>query len=270
MVVVKLIGGLGNQMFQYALGRKLAHDHKVGLTLDISAFEKDRLRKYGLQHFTIPGDVIAGDLVIPDGHHVVVREQHYHFDATLLNRPKNSYLIGYWQSEKYFIDIAGVIRQEFTVQGIPLGLNRQLYDEILATNAISLHVRRGDYVTNQVTNQYHGVLPLGYYQQAIWLMTQYVKNPHLYIFSDDVLWARKNITGDCPLYFVTHNGEEYDYEDLRLMSACKHQIIANSSFSWWGAWLNDNPGKKVIAPGQWFQHCPHDTKDLIPSQWIRI
>jgi hypothetical protein len=270
MVVVKLMGGLGNQMFQYALGRRLTYDHNVSVILDISELKKDPLRQYGLHHFAIQAEVVAGDISIPYEEYPIIKEQHYHFDSAVLRIPKKSYLIGYWQSEKYFTEIAPIIRQEFTVQKMPDGLNRQLLEEMGRINAVSLHIRRGDYVSNQVTNKYHGVLPLSYYQQAIQLITQYVKKPYFYIFSDDSKWVRENIMIDYPFAVIAHNGAQDDYEDLRLMSACKHHIIANSSFSWWGAWLSTYLEKVVIAPQQWFNSCPHNTKDLIPENWIRI
>ena len=133
-----------------------------------------------------------------------------------------------------------------------------------------MHIRRGDYVSNPTTNKLHGTCSLEYYHNAVDIIAAKVSNPHFFIFSDDHEWARNNFKIDYPLTFVAHNNAGKNYEDMRLMSLCKHHIIANSSFSWWGAWLGSNPKKIVCAPRGWFKDKSLNTNDIIPSDWSRI
>ena len=292
MVIVRLMGGLGNQMFQYAAGRAVAHRNRTPLKLDISAFEQDPLRSYRLHHFNIVESIATPDEVahltkrgsgiwkrisrrverylLPPYRRSVFAQRFDHFDPDILRLRGNVYLIGYWQSEKYFKDIAHIIRQDFTFRHTADPENQKLARIIANTNSVSLHIRRGDYVSNPITYQYHGVCSLDYYRAAVARLTQTVKRPHFFVFSDDMEWAQQNLKPDYPVTYVTHNGVERDYEDLRLMSQCKHHIIANSAFSWWGPWLCTYPPKIVIAPQKWFNKADRDTSDLIPASWIRV
>jgi hypothetical protein len=135
---------------------------------------------------------------------------------------------------------------------------------------VSLHIRRGDYVSNRKNIETHGVLGIDYYKRALNFMKEKVKNPQVFVFSDDIPWARENLETDLSLHFMDDNGVERNYEDLRLMSNCKYHIIANSSFSWWGAWLGKFPDKQIYAPRNWFNSSDNDTKDLIPETWDLI
>jgi hypothetical protein len=181
-----------------------------------------------------------------------------------------TYATGYWQSEKYFSDISDIIRREFTVKKEPAGLNRQILAKIDSVNAVSLHIRRCDYVTNAVALKTLGALSLDYYFNALNIIIKQIKNPHVFVFSDNMQWAKENLKKSFPIYFLDYNDKDADFEDMRLMSRCKHNIIANSSFSWWGAWLNKNPDKIVIAPEKWFSEYDGNTLDLIPNKWLRI
>jgi hypothetical protein len=136
--------------------------------------------------------------------------------------------------------------------------------------AVSLHVRRGDYASNPVTNQYHGTCSLRYYLDAVSTLVSLGVQPRLFVFSDDIPWAQASLRFDFPVTFVGHNPASADHEALRLMSMCRHHIIANSSFSWWGAWLGSHPDKVVIAPRKWFNGATHDTRDLIPASWRQV
>jgi hypothetical protein len=147
---------------------------------------------------------------------------------------------------------------------------QEIINEIMDTNSVSLHVRRGDYLINPRAKQLLVVCDAEYYLKSVEIMSSKVERPHFYIFSDDIKWAKENIIMPFKTTFVGENGPRKSYEDLRLMSLCKHNIIANSSFSWWGAWLNENPNKIVIAPKQWFRSSEKDTKDLIPESWLKI
>ncbi len=284
MVVVKLMGGLGNQLFQYAAARRVALVNNASLKLDISKFKNDKLRTYRLKHFNIKAEIadladimqakggagISGQInrrlakLKPYHRRLWIKERHLHFDPNILKLSSPVYLEGYWMSEKYFKDIEDTLRQEFTVKSKPSLINEQMAQDIHRTNSVSLHIRRGDKASNPVTSQLHGVCPPEYYQAAVEKIAGIVENPYLFIFSDDPRWTQENLRLEYQTTYVTHNGADQDFEDLCLMSQCKHHIVANSTFSWWGAWLGAYPQKIVIAPRQWSQY---KNKDRIPETW---
>jgi hypothetical protein len=150
------------------------------------------------------------------------------------------------------------------------GRNLELARWLRNANAVSIHVRRGDYVDSKKSLQFHGLCDISYYQRCIELIEKKIREPSFFVFSDDISWAKDNIRINHPIIFVDHNTAKTAHEDLRLMTHCEHHIISNSSFSWWGAWLCQNPGKIVVAPQQWFKSAIHDTKDLIPRGWETI
>lgn len=296
MIIVKLTGGLGNQMFQYATARRLALANVAQLKLDLSWFANippgDTRRQYELHVFNSVQDVashievkalrgieirrwpkVVKRLVKTTGFFMkqtCVRERHYHFDPEILQLRGDVYLDGYWQSEKNFADVKDTIRKDLTVSIAPDPVNREIGDIIRSREAVSLHVRRGDYVSSKAANQHHVSSSLHYYKAAIAEMTARLRNPHFFVFSDEPAWVKSNLQVDVPMTCLEHNGPEKGYEDLRLMSICRHHIIANSSFSWWGAWLSDYPGKIVIAPQKWFKRGNIDTSDLFPESWLRL
>ena len=293
MIIVKIIGGLGNQMFQYAAGRRLSLLHQVPLKLDIGAFEHYELHRYSLSPFRIqeelatPGDVAQVRGTSKRGlDRIVFRlsqklKPYYKrsifaestlspFDSNIIKTPEHVYLDGYWQSEKYFVDIEDVIRREFAVKYEQDRQSREIAEQIANTQSVSIHVRRDDYVSNPKTRRVHGVCNQDYYKQCVSLIAKRITNPHFFVFSDDPGWVTDNLRLDYPTTFVTHNDATKNYEDLRLMSMCKHNIIANSSFSWWAAWLNANPDKIVLAPRRWFNDSSLDTRDLLPEDWIKV
>lgn len=292
MVIVRLEGGLGNQLFQYAAGQAIAQRHNVPLKLDESGFEKTRKRKYALDSFRISATLAtAGDVArltgsngngigrrlanrtqrwLPYYRRSVFVEQHFQFDPNFSRARSDVYLIGYWQSEKYFEAVAPLLRKEFTLNSELDHDNHAMASQIEQTESVSVHIRRGDYVSDENTSRYHGSCSLTYYQDAVEMIERTVVRPEFFVFSDDIEWARQNLRLDHPVVYVSRNGAARDYEDLRLMSLCKHHIIANSSFSWWSAWLSQHPEKKVIAPAKWFDEAQLDTSDLIPTSWIRI
>jgi hypothetical protein len=291
MIVVKLSGGLGNQMFQYAAGRSLSLRIGSELRLDISELKNDPIRSYGLSRFSIQENFVSDRelrLVKKPSHHLrnflvdvrcrlaggfalcSEREPGTGFDPGFFSLPDNRYLDGYWQSENYFLPVQEIIRQEFTVGTEPDPDNRNMAARISSSDAVALHIRRGDYVTDPKTNRDHGTCSMKYYASAMETITDKVKNPLFFIFTDDPVWVRKNFTPAGNHLLVSINDPGNSAEDLRLMTLCRHHIIANSSFSWWGAWLCRNPGKIVCAPELWFSSLKKDTRDLIPPGWIRL
>jgi hypothetical protein len=296
MVIVKLYGGLGNQLFQYALGRKIAAKNSAALKLDVlTGFENDFYRrKYCLAYFNIQERFASLEEVTaltrprmaervrakllrrqPRAARTYIRERHFHFDSHVLNLPDGIYLDGYWQSEKYFIDIQEIIRKEFTVKTALTDMNLKIAKDIIKTNSICIHVRRlhgisGDKVDGHAVKT-HGSASLDYYYNAIKYFSDKYNELHFFVFADETEWAEDNIKPDAPTTYITHNASDKGYEDLRLMSYCKHFIIANSTFSWWGAWLNPRKDKMVLAPSQWFgkeEQASRKMHDLLPASWI--
>lgn len=290
MIIVRLQGGLGNQMFQYAAAKSLAIDKKQELVIDVSAFENDAnitKRKFELDCFTITAGFLSAEKLrrklktpslfqkiltraIPYYKRSIYFEPHFHYDENFFRAPADTMLFGYWQTEKYFSSITPVIREEFRIKKPLSDATLNIAKKIDETESVSVHFRRGDYISNPATLKVHGICDLEYYEKAIARITKETPVKHLYIFSDDISWARENLNLSLPTTFVDHNNEQHAYEDLFLMSKCKHNIIANSTFSWWAAWLNNNPSKKVIVPQSWFREFDADTKDLYPEEWIKI
>jgi hypothetical protein len=284
MIIVKLTGGLGNQMFQYATARRLAHVNGTQVKLDLSWFSNieniETSRRYELhlfnivEEFALPDEVASlkktkKSILTLFRRSNWIHEKHYHFNPDILKLPDNVCLEGYWQSERYFKDIENIIRKEFTFKVEPDELNRRFTEAIKNSESVSIHVRRGDYVSDPATYNYHGICPIDYYIRGVKEISTRVRNPHFFIFSDDPVWVKENLKLTHPMTFIDHNGPEKAYEDLRLLSLCKNHIIANSSFSWWGAWLSENSRKTVVAPKKWFNDSAIDTSDLLPDSWIR-
>lgn len=297
--VVKLWGGLGNQMFQYAFGQALANQCSVKVAYDASWFEEMRSldwqhaveRRYGLsafnaavcfatssqiteccpkrlvRHSRLPGEIrkwfnIPKYKVLSGK---ILERQENVYDKTLLEAKSFGYYEGYYQTEKYFKSIRSQLLEAFSLAD-PLNQENQLMlKQIREHNAISLHVRRGDYV--QLADIY-GVCSSVYYQNAVEYMLSHVQNPYFFIFSDDTEWVRDHLKLDIDCTIVDINDEKTAHWDLELMKNCQHNIIANSSFSWWGAWLNANPEKIVVVPQQWF--ADGRATDVICEDWISI
>jgi hypothetical protein len=278
MIIAKLVGGLGNQMFIYAAARALAQRHGVVLKLDLSVYERDHRRKVGLSAFSLNLEVAAPTEVANITENAVappsdawwqqgrVIEPHFHYTPDFWRIGPNAYLSGYWQSERYFNTVTDLIRSEFQPNIEPRQQNREWLDRILRCNAVAMHVRRGDYVTSPIVNQVHGVLPPSYYASAFRKIAERETGLEFFVFTDDPSWARTSIRSDVPTHIIEGNVDA-PAEDLRLMSSCRHHIIANSSFSWWGAWLCRNSNKIVCAPRRWFAASANDTRDLIPADW---
>lgn len=286
MIISRLIGGLGNQMFQYAAGRALALRRGVPFRVDRRAFADYKTHAFGLDCFRaeiadapaeqLPGAVKESRLnrllrPFMPAPVKVFTERAFTFDPEVASLPDGTYLDGYWQSEKYFADCVDAIRGDFTVRHAPSRENQQWLKRVGDGNSVSLHVRRGDYVTNASAAAVHGTCDLDYYRRAVAHLQQATGTPPvLFVFSDDPDWVAANLELPCEMHLVRDNDAATNYEDLRLMSACRHHVTANSSFSWWGAWLDPRPDSITIAPQRWFAAGTPDARDLVPERWIRL
>ena len=284
MIISHINGGLGNQMFQFATGKTLAQRNDTILKLDVSEFAKNKLRSFDLLAFEtdilFASDREINDLVpshnfekafqyfSPLKKRSYYRERSFSFDNKVLELGKNVYLKGYFQSEKYFLPAKNIIRKEFTFKNKLISRLEELSLQLQNLNSVSVHIRRGDFSKNTDITAYHGTLEMDYYNAALDLVRSKVPGPSFYLFSDDINWAKTNFQLPNAI-FVSGNLTGNHFEDLYLMSQCRHNIIANSSFSWWGAWLNSNPDKIVIAPEKWFNKGPKDTQDLLPAEWLK-
>jgi Glycosyl transferase family 11 len=294
MIIVKLMGGLGNQMFQYATARRLSHQHNSPLRLDITVFDnmeaRDTPRHFELEDYQIYGKVASQhelDMMLPqdfqagmpyrlkrrlglDNRLRPLGEGPKGLNGIVLRARDNTYLVGWWQNEGYFKDIRETLLREFTPKKVS-SYNKSLLKQMGGEETISIHVRRGDYVSNKHASKEHGLVSMSYYETAIAFVRGIVEKPRFYVFSDDLEWCRKNLNLGKDAIFVDGNGVDRAYEDIHLMQHCQHNIVANSSFSWWGAWLNVNPNKIVIAPKQWFQNKQTDQEtEIVPASWTRL
>lgn len=282
MIAVKLMGGLGNQMFQYALGRSLAIEHRTKLLLDISHFqnqpEGETPREYELDCFKlkakltpepVPTEEQPKRFIFKPKHFNIFTEPELSFKQEVLSLPDQTLLIGYWQSEKYFKKHEKHIRQDFEFKKPLSPAKQKILREIQdCPTAVSFQIRRGDYVTNPNSAKFHGLTSMTYYNAAVNDIKKRVKNPVFYVISDDPEWCEANIRLDFPTVFVDHTSA--GWEDMYLMSQCKHNIIANSSFGWWAAWLNSNPGKIIYAPKAWFKEADARLDERLPKGWIKL
>ena len=300
MITVRIHGGLGNQMFQYAFGRAFSLRANEPFELDpTSLFDPTHWknltpRNYALEtvftvkpNLSVPSRIVR-TLKIPYATRVwrryypeifgklgvwrYVREEGFPFDADRIKLRGNLYFDGFWQTEKYFADFEDEIRKDFTFRNQLTGEIGKIADDIRTANAVCLHVRRGDNVYNPVSQKTHILAPMAYYEGAVGVMQKKIGNTmKLFIFSDDIPWCRDNFRLAENQFFVDDAYSGVEARDhLQLMSLCKHFIIPESSFSWWAAWLSPHQGKVVIAPTPWFKNPEIDTRDLIPESWISL
>lgn len=284
MIILRTVGGLGNQMIHYAFYRQLIHKGYI-VKLDINDFELTEnhgmnmhngyelqrvfpkviidyaSKKERAKYFTMTNKILRKFGL----GNKIVQQTEFYFDKKYFNLPDNVYLVGDWGSEKYFSDIFYEIRQQFTFSRLDEA-NQLIANAIENSNSVSIHVRRGDYVGHSL---FDGVCNLEYYKKAIEFVKQNVANPTFFIFSNDLDWCRVHLK-IANATFITGNTKDQSYIDMQLMSLCKHNIIANSSFSWWAAWLNNNKEKLILCPQKFFNGNIHDERDIYPETWIKI
>ena len=350
MITIRLSGGLGNQMFQYAAARALALRRHTEIAVDTSYYvyapevyapevyapEAHATEVYAPEAYapeayatgvsatgahatganttradTTGADTTGADTtaavtttrhsalaafdcpqpVAPAGRSWLARRQRYpllrwlgalpgvphwyrergfDFDARVLTQPAQTYLQGYFQSERYFGDYAAQIRKDFEFSPLTCGPNVALAAQIDASCAVAIHIRLGDYQDHPRASAVHGVLDASYYRQAVAHCQASLDAPRFFVFTDTPARV-PDLELPVPLHIVTHNRGAQSFRDMQLMSRCAHQVIANSSFSWWAAWLNVAPGKRVIAPRNWFARTSgRDTRDLLPASWLQL
>lgn len=301
MIITALTGGLGNQMFQYAAGLALAHRRRTVLKLDVSWYREHDIdeRRYGLsclnvtEQFATAAEVARGRgrnltrterwsaalarrlrlfryadaLEAPGSLHTQPRAG---FDAAFAGLPDGTYLEGLWQSERYFAEIGPLLRRHFTFRYPPTPDVAELAARIASGPAVGVHVRRGDYVSHPEHRARNGALPREYYEEALGRLLPEAPGATVYVFSDEIEEAASWLRPSAPHVFVRLGPEAQDFDQLRLLSLCRHFVIANSTFSWWGAWLGAQPGKRVIGPRRWFADPSWDAADIMPPAWERL
>ena len=295
--VVKFNGGLGNQMFQYAFGCALSNKFGVDVLFDFSFFEDVKLcedvtlRTFELDVFNLEcKPVTKEDLAkvkSPDfdlklnrtlvkrfpkffGINYIREKNKFCFEPKLINSPDYYYYEGYFQNEKYFRHLRSELIKKFTLKVPPDKKNMEVLKKIHETNSVSIHIRRGDYVELECASKFHGTCSLRYYQDAVDYISKRIESPHFFIFSDDIDWVVKNLKIEHPCTFINFN-QSKGWLDFNLMKNCKHNIIANSSFSWWSAWLNENSDNIIIAPSKWFSDSLGlRSENIVLERWVRI
>jgi hypothetical protein len=299
MIVIRLIGGLGNQMFQYALGMHLAEKNGAELKIDTTLLDDRSQPDVLVTHRQLDIDILQVNPVFATPQEIehfngkiyrhlpgkiynqlqwqlirkqkLIREQKRNFQPEILNLPDDRCLVGAWQSEKYFKAIEAKVRKTYAFREALSGKALVLSKEISSCNSLCINVRRGDYVSSPLYSKTLGAMPVEYFSKGYELMRSRQNIEHTYVFTDDQKWARENLNFSAATTFVgpEYNGPRYANK-LELMACCRHFIIPNSSFSWWAAWLSNHPAKTVIAPLQWFKDPGMDASDLVPDTWIRI
>ncbi|MEF9923191.1 MAG: alpha-1,2-fucosyltransferase [Muribaculaceae bacterium] len=288
MNIVRISAGLGNQMFQYAFYLALKHEgEKVAIDTSEFLYRKHH-QGYELQKVYAIEPVYATkeqvNLIADTSKSfwaslrrnvfkisrntigTLLKEPNFNYQKDIL-KMQDTYFQGFWQSWRYFDNISDEVKAQFTFRQPFSPENQICADAIAKCQSVAIHIRRGDYTKKRRWEEIGSICSLEYYNWAIAHINAHILNPHFFIFSDDIKWAHKNIPLENATFIEWNKGEE-SYNDLHLMSLCKHIIIANSSFSWWGAYLNTNPDKIVIAPAIWYRHTP--TPDIIPQSWITL
>ena len=286
-VFLKLNGGLGNQMFQWALARMIQVMTDMDVYLDMSYFNKSYARPYQLDIFNFQPQILTDPWMKLKLAFIwkfraffrrgkifgitLFSERHFQFDPNIQKIKNNTYIEGFFQSEKYFKDVEEYIKSDFKFSGYPVNENKETMNKIYEPGtSISLHIRRGDYVDKKRYQDLYAKCSIDYYKRAVEYIAQKYPNPKLFVFSDDIKWVQRRLNLPYETIFVANNTGEKDYEDMRLMSMCAHNIISNSTFSWWAAWLNPNPNKIVIAPKKWFNDDSIVQTDIIPKEWVQL
>lgn len=276
MIIARIRSGLGNQMFIYATGRALAQRTRAPLVLDTSFYKTYPQRQFLLNRFSIQARVLfpferrlrwklATFFSEP---YVLFEEREERFYPELMVQKGNIELTGFFQCERYFESIASMLREDFTID-LPTDTEcKELVHRILNSPSVSVHVRRTDYSMDAAET--HGCLGIGYYEAARDFILHQMEEPQFFVFSDDPRWATEHIARLLGPRTQTISPRYSDIEQLQLMRACRHSILANSTFSWWGAWLGEPLQGVIIAPDPWLKMPGKGPREIIPSRWHRL
>lgn len=304
MIITRLLGGLGNQMFQYAAGLALAERRRTVLKLDVGWFREDpehaSHNRYGLSCFNVTEqfatreeiDRIRGRpfrrteswaagaasmLRLPRLAELLAHGGRWHiqkafgFYPEFLELPDDTYIDGMWQSEKFFgASVVPILRQHFTFRYPAPALVLEMGERIRRGPSAFVHFRRGDYVSNPKFKSDIGVLGLDYYRRALEIVSQRHPGVTFFVFSDDIDTVEKEFRPPAPCVYVRSVQSWHSQDKIRLMSLCDHAVVSNSTFAWWAAWLNPNPAKLVCAPDPWFAGGERDGRDVVPQSWLRL
>lgn len=283
MIIIKALGGLGNQLFQYALYQKFISQGKTvkfdfsqiyenGIENELCIFDQN-IVEANSNEISYLGDCNNSILNRIRRKFKIykktffIEKASYTFDKTVLTLD-NVYLWGYWQTELYFASISNELKNKIIFPSITEQHNIHYANAIKKTpNPVSIHIRRGDYLSKQFVNQYGNICTDEYYESAIAFIKSKIDNPHFFIFTNDPKWAKEKYVNSSFTVVEGNNGKT-SFRDMQLMALCKHNIIANSSFSWWGAWLNNHDNKIVICPKKWCNNKP--SPDISLNTWIKI
>lgn len=290
-VIARIEGGLGNQLFQYAAARSLADRLRCNLALDLRGLDENGDRPFQLDLYNIRASVASAQQLrnLPGWRtsrwgrlrsnfsqiapaffsFPVFWPRSFAFDQRFEKISQPVYLVGYWQSEKYFSWNRERLLRDIQL-ATPLPSDMPLLNQIRGVNSVALHIRRGDYVSNATASEFHGLCDMSYYHAAINAMKVRFPNIHVFVFSDEPDWAKKNLILGVPTHYVDENSMDKGHIDLELMRHCRHHVIANSSFSWWGSWLCEADQQVVHAPKRWFADATTDTSDVVPERWIQL
>jgi hypothetical protein len=272
MITTNIYGGLGNQMFQYASGKSISVKNNTQLSIDKSLFKNYKVQDFLLHRlnvqYIISNNSNLRNTLISNNYTraflsklnrfkifqfgLLFEREQFSYNKNI-DSMKYNYMFGYWQSVDYFKNIRKELLIDFSLKEKLDTTNERLIEKILISNSVSLHVRRGDYLKSKAAKNGHGLCSLEYYNDAIKYISERVSKPHFYVFSDDINWVKKYLKSSFPITFINNNSKNPE-KDLILMKNCKHNITANSSFSWWGAWLNENSDKIVIMPSKWMNN----------------
>lgn len=291
MVIIKITGGLGNQLFQFAMGLALEETLGFQVKYDLSAYKIVGSRKFDLDKFV--GNLkIANSEEIERNNNVLQKikfqifqwvgfpfglqglkyylERNFQYDANVFDLGNDVYLSGYWQSERYFLNHRVKLLERIKISDSHSPDSMTYLKQIRSSNSVSIHVRRGDYISNSKANSIYATCDLGYYEKAIQHLSAQFEDLTFFVFSDDMEWVTTHFSKFERMIFVNANHGDTAFEDLKLMSNCKHNIIANSTFSWWAAWLNQHPDKVVLAPENWLNNNAGFNIEIVPNSWIKL
>lgn len=282
MIITEITGGLGNQLFQYAAGLALSNKHKTQLKINSNFNSLDTGRKLVLTNFNIdvnqantieinhlyPSSSLKRKIqsILPISQKSFYKEKKFSFQSNFLQLSLSVYLKGYWQSELYFLSVNQIIKEKYILDPACYKNASDFIQQLSSHESVSIHVRKGDYLKAPY-NAYYAELNNEYYKRAIGFLKEICPAIKAYVFTDDPTWVEQNLDLGIPFVLASGHKTNSMFEDFQAMRSCKYHVIANSSFSWWTAWLSTHQDKQVVAPKNWFKNIQEDTTDLIPKSW---